>query len=71
MPMASSSAARTLRTLRASASEALRWQPDPATELFFGYQYEHYWNAGRMNIPNDTMAEVYARGVVLRASCSF
>jgi hypothetical protein len=54
-----------------TAQFGLRWQPDPATELFFGYQYEHYWNAGRMNIPNDTMAEVYAHGVVLRARRSF
>ncbi len=48
----------------------LRWQPSPQTELFIGYQYEYFWNAGRLsNI--GTMGEVYDHAIVIRASCDF
>jgi hypothetical protein len=56
----------------------LRWQPSPRFDLFLGYQYEHFWNAGRLNaVPvstnneTGTQGEVYDHGIVLRAALSF
>jgi hypothetical protein len=56
----------------------LRWQPNPGIELFVGYQYEHFWNAGREStIPvtttatSGTNAEVYDHAIVFRLTCNF
>jgi hypothetical protein len=56
----------------------LRWQPSCGKEVFFGYQYEYFWNAGReSSVPtfttntSGTQAEVYDHAIVLRVSCDF
>jgi hypothetical protein len=46
------------------------WKPASHAELFVGYQYEHFWNPGRLsNI--STEAEIFDHVVVVRASFSF
>ena len=42
----------------------------PAFRLFAGYDYEHWWNVGR--IPNTgSQAQVYDQGVLLRADFNY
>ena len=67
---------------RASSSQAvpvldleagLRWQPPtmPYTEFFLGYQYEYWWNAGRLSKTPDSRGELSDQGILLRAEFNF
>ena len=50
----------------------LGWQPPSfkAVNFFAGYQYEHWWNVGRLSAIND-MGELIDQGIVLRATFNF
>jgi hypothetical protein len=61
-----------------NAQLGLRWMPNVRTELFVGYQFEYFWNAGReSSIPvatTNTMgtnAEVYDHAFVVRLTWNF
>jgi Legionella pneumophila major outer membrane protein precursor len=55
-----------------NAQAGLAWQPSslPAASFFLGYQYEHWWNVGRLSAIND-MGELVDQGVMLRASWNY
>jgi hypothetical protein len=48
------------------------WQPPSwkSVNFFLGYQYEHWWNAGRLSAIND-MGELIDQGVLLRAQVNY
>jgi hypothetical protein len=48
----------------------VRWQGWRGGDLFLGYQYEHWWNAGRLG-RIDTMGELYDQGIILRSTFCF
>jgi hypothetical protein len=61
-----------------NAQLGLRWMPKVGTELFVGYQFEYFWNAGREStIPVSTVsnagtnAEVYDHAIVARFTWNF
>jgi hypothetical protein len=50
-----------------------RWQP-PALrdcEFFLGYQYEYWWNVGRLSVTPDSRGELNDQGILLRAAFHF
>ncbi len=51
----------------------LRWQPPtmPCTEFFLGYQYEYWWNVGRLSVTPDSRGSLFDQGVLLRAAFHF
>jgi hypothetical protein len=51
----------------------LRWQPPSYRDahLFLGYQYEYWWNVGRLSVTPDSRGELWDQGVVLRAEFNF
>jgi hypothetical protein len=50
----------------------LGWQPPstPGLRLFAGYQFEYFWDAGRL-MPINTYADFFDSGAVLRAEFNF
>jgi hypothetical protein len=61
-----------------STQIGLRWMPNVATELFVGYQFEYFWNAGRESTilvatasNSGTMGEVYDHAIVARFTWNF
>jgi hypothetical protein len=45
----------------------LRWRAGPGVDVFAGYQFEYWWNIGRIgNIASS--GEFYNQGIVVRAS---
>ena len=53
-------------------SLGLAWRPAscPALRLFAGYEYEHWWDVGRMP-DTGSIGEVYDQGVLLRADFNY
>jgi hypothetical protein len=49
-----------------------RWEPSawPGVRAFAGYTFEHWWNAGRLNVL-DSRGELTDQGIVLRAEYDF
>jgi len=48
----------------------LSWRPLSNVELFAGYQYEHWWEVGRLGIL-DTNGEMYSHGLVVRGGINY
>ncbi len=51
----------------------LHWRPPqaPYTEFFLGYQYEYWWNAGRLSLTPDSRGALFDQGILLRAAFNF
>ncbi len=51
----------------------INWTPPswPNVSLFAGYQYEYWWNAGRLSSTPDSRGELSDQGFLLRAEISF
>ena len=68
--LSSISSSQTVPTVNAQAG--LRWQPPswPAAHLFLGYQYEKWWNVGRLS-KIDTKGELRDQGIFLQGGLNF
>jgi hypothetical protein len=76
LPLASesrNSASQSVPTLTVEAG--LRWQPLNWTyqdvHVFLGYQYEYWWNVGRLSTTPDSRGELSSQGILLRAAFNF
>jgi hypothetical protein len=53
----------------------VRWQPRNWTyqdfHVFLGYQYEYWWNVGRLSTTPDSRGELSDQGILLRAEFNF
>lgn len=64
------SSSQTVPTLNVQAG--LSWHPDwHCLSLFLGYQYEYWWNVGRLSLTPDSRGELSDQGVVLRLQYNF
>jgi hypothetical protein len=56
-----------------NAQLGVGWQPQGYQNLrfFLGYQYEYWWNAGRLSISPNSRGELSAQGVLLKAEFNF
>jgi Legionella pneumophila major outer membrane protein precursor len=66
-PLSSSTAVPT-----ANLQLGISWTPPgwQAAHLFAGYQYEHWWNVGRLS-KTDSKGDLFDQGVVLRAGIDY
>jgi hypothetical protein len=55
------------------AQVGLGWQPQgyPNLRFFLGYQYEYWWNVGRLSITPNSRGELSDQGVLLKAEFNF
>jgi hypothetical protein len=51
----------------------LHWKPCklPACEFFMGYQYEHWWNVGRLSTSQFSRGEFSSNGIFVRGAFTF
>jgi hypothetical protein len=51
----------------------LSWQPPrmPNLSLFAGYEYEYWWNVGRLSTTPDSRGEIKNQGIVLRLGYNY
>jgi hypothetical protein len=56
-----------------TAELGLRWQPAfwPHTLVFLGYQYEYWWNVGRLSLTDTSRGELSDQSILLRAEFNF
>jgi hypothetical protein len=56
-----------------TAETGLTWQPRGYQDVhfFLGYQYQYWWNVGRLNISPDSRGELSVQGLLLRAEFNF
>ena len=56
-----------------NAQAGARWRPAgwPNAEWFVGYEYEYWWNVGRLSTTPDSRGELSDQGLVLRAEFHF
>jgi hypothetical protein len=57
-----------------SGQLGVSWRPGQNTFFFFGYQYEYWWNVGRMSVldgPPPSRGDLNAQGIVLRGEFTF
>ena len=51
----------------------LGWQPPqlPLVNLFLGYEYEYWWNVGRLSTTPDSRGEMSNQGITVRCAINF
>jgi hypothetical protein len=56
-----------------NAQAGLGWKPPtlPALQFFLGYEYEYWWNVGRLSVTTFSRGEMSDQGIALRAEFHF